>query len=134
MAESKRPHQPESEVRELVEGWLGAIRRHDLDAVVAHHDPAVVFFDVPEPVQTKGIEAYKRSWQEFLAWVTAFDDEELTVTAGADVAYCHAVIRCAGRTERDPFPVRLTIGCRRLDGRWVIAHEHHSVPSPPTEA
>jgi ketosteroid isomerase-like protein len=24
---------------------------------------------------------------------------------------------------------RLTVGLRKIDGRWVITHEHHSVPA-----
>jgi ketosteroid isomerase-like protein len=51
------------------------------------------------------------------------------VTAGEDVAYAHALLRCgspvqlAGRPESR---LRLTLGLRRQDGRWVVAHEHHS--------
>ena len=26
--------------------------------------------------------------------------------------------------------LRLTIGLRKEDGRWVVAHEHHSYPLP----
>jgi ketosteroid isomerase-like protein len=25
--------------------------------------------------------------------------------------------------------MRLTVGLRRIGGRWVVVHEHHSVPA-----
>ena len=27
--------------------------------------------------------------------------------------------------------VRATLGCRRLDGRWLVVHDHESVPVDP---
>jgi ketosteroid isomerase-like protein len=29
----------------------------------------------------------------------------------------------------EPLYFRLTIGLRKIDGRWTITHEHHSVPA-----
>jgi ketosteroid isomerase-like protein len=55
----------------------------------------------------------------------------LDVTAGEDVAYAHALLRCGTAKELAERPqnrLRLTIGLRREDGRWIVAHEHHSFP------
>jgi ketosteroid isomerase-like protein len=56
-------------------------------------------FDVPPPLQSKGLEAYRRTWDVFFS---AFAHRDLTV--------------------------RLTIGLRKIDGDWRIVHEHHSIP------
>jgi ketosteroid isomerase-like protein len=40
-------------------------------------------------------------------------------------------LRCGSKEEltRDSAPrLRLTIGLRKVDGAWKIAHEHHSFP------
>ena len=58
----------------------------------------------------------------------AFDIEELAITSGEDVAFAVAIMRCGSGTEGG-FLFRLTIGLRKMDGHWRIAHEHHSVPS-----
>jgi ketosteroid isomerase-like protein len=55
-------------------------------------------------------------------------------TAGEDVAFVVAIIRCGSGTSSGPpeqggFPFRLTIGLRNIDGNWLITHEHHSVPA-----
>jgi ketosteroid isomerase-like protein len=31
--------------------------------------------------------------------------------------------------DKDGFLFRLTVGLRKIDGDWRIAHEHHSVPA-----
>ena len=55
----------------------------------------------------------------------------LEVTAGEDVAFAHALLRCGTPQELDDDPdnrLRLTLGLRRERGRWVVTHEHHSFP------
>jgi hypothetical protein len=66
--------------------------------------------------------------------LVVFDIEELAITAGEDVAFTVAIVRCDsgafnGPPEEGGFLFRLTIGLRNIDGDWRIAHEHHSVPS-----
>ena len=62
----------------------------------------------------------------------AFDIVELNVTAGETVAFATALLRCGSAEElaKDGTPrLRLTLGLRKVDGAWHIAHEHHSFPS-----
>ena len=68
------------------------------------------------------------TWQEQGA---SFEITSLEVTAGDDVAFAHALLRCGTRQDLDQDPdnrLRLTIGLRKEHGRWVVAHEHHSFP------
>jgi uncharacterized protein (TIGR02246 family) len=127
----------ETRIKALLEAWASAVRRHDLPAILAHHLPDMVMFDVPPPLQCKGIAAYEQTWGLFFRYHkpgTAFDIEELTVTAGEDVAFAVAIMRCppdssSNPADKDGFLFRLTVGLRKLDGDWRIAHEHHSVPA-----
>jgi ketosteroid isomerase-like protein len=57
--------------------------------------------------------------------------ESLDVVAGTDVAFAYALLRCGTPTDFEQHPgqrLRLTIGLRKADGRWIVAHEHHSFP------
>lgn len=127
----------EIRIKALLEGWADAVRRHDLPAILAHHEPDVVMFDLPPPLQCKGIEAYKETWGLFFRYHTpgtAFDIQELAITAGDDVAFAVAIMRCAPNSssnpaDKDGFLFRLTVGLRKVEGRWRIAHEHHSEPA-----
>ena len=92
-------------------------------------------FDVPPPNEVRGIEAYRKTWPPFFEWLkrgAAFDLESLDVTAGSDVAFATALLRCgteAGLTKDPDSRLRLTVGLRKEGGRWVVSHEHHSFPA-----
>jgi ketosteroid isomerase-like protein len=124
-------------IEALLESWADAVRRHDLPAILAHHDPEMVMFDLPPPLQCRGIAAYQETWGLFFRYHkpgAAFDFRELTVTAGADVAFAAAIMGCgpdssSNPADKDGFLFRLTVGLRKVDGNWCILHEHHSVPA-----
>jgi uncharacterized protein (TIGR02246 family) len=125
----------EAEVRALIERWAKAVRAQDIDRVLADHAGDMLMFDVPPPVEVRGIEAYRLTWSPFFEWQKrggAFEIVSLEVTAGEDVAFATALLRC-GTTEdleKDPQPrLRLTVGLRKEAGHWIIAHEHHSFPA-----
>ena len=127
----------EIRIKALLEAWADAVRRHDLPAILAHHEPDIVMFDLPPPLQCKGIEAYKQTWDLFFRYHkpgAAFDIQELAVTAGQDVVFAVAIMRygpdsSSNPADKDGFLFRLTVGLRRVDGDWRIAHEHHSEPA-----
>ncbi len=125
----------ETQIRELIETWAKSVRDRDIDGILAHHAFDILLFDVPPPVQLRGIHEYRRSWEHFLPWFGdsgVFEISELNITAGDDVAFGHGLIRCSG-TEASPdkveLVVRLTICCRKIHGQWTVMHEHHSEPS-----
>jgi|SRR5215213_3107267 len=126
----------ETEIRRLIEVWAAAVRAGDLDGVLAGHAEDIVMFDVPPPFEgVRGIAAYRETWPPFFRWLAAgaaFDVESLEVTAGAEVAYAFALLRCGTPEElakRPGLRLRLTLGLRKEGGRWVVAHEHHSFPA-----
>jgi uncharacterized protein (TIGR02246 family) len=123
----------EATIRELITTWATAVHSGDLDAVLSDHDPDIVMFDVPPPYRgLRGMDEYRDSWPPFFDWQrqgAVFEIVELEVTAGADVAFAWALLRCGTPEafEADPDNrLRLTIGLRKRDGRWVVTHEHHS--------
>jgi uncharacterized protein (TIGR02246 family) len=119
----------EAAVRSVVEAWACAIRDADMAGVLAHHSDDVVLFDVPPQLQAKGVEAYRAAWEAFFAHQGAggaFNLGELTIYAGDDVAFCHSIVTVGAADPASQFPVRLTVGLRKVDSKWRIVHEHHS--------
>ena len=125
----------EAAIRELVQSWARAVRAKDLDGILANHSTDMLMFDVPPPLQSKGIEAYKKTWELFFSWSNdpvVFDIKDMNIIAGSDVAFVAALMRCAGTEkngERIELEFRLTIGLRRIGDQWMVLHEHHSIPA-----
>src|SRR5919106_2175199 len=120
----------EEQIRILIERWATAVHTGDLDGVLKDHAEDIVMFDVPPPHRgVRGISAYRATWPPFFEWQRSgavFEIVELAVTAGADVAYAHALLRCGRPRELEAEPdrrFRLTIGLRQGDGGWLVPHE-----------
>ena len=124
----------EAEIRALIERWAKAVHACDMDSVLADHTDDIVMFDVPPPNEVRGKAAYRDTWPPFFKYQkqgAVFEIVSLDVTAGNDVAFAHALLRCGTDEElrKDPDNrLRLTIGLRKLNGQWAVAHEHHSFP------
>ncbi len=123
-----------AEIRQLIEDWAAAVRRKDMPGILKHHAKDIVMFDVPPPFCSKGIAEYESTWPTFFRSSPEppkFDIRELHVTAGADVAFAYAMMRCIviERGLASDLDFRVTIGFRKIAGQWTFVHEHHSIPA-----
>ena len=125
----------ELEIRKLIEQWAKAVRDEDRAAIRADHDPSILMFDVPPPFLSRGLDEYMATWEKFFSSSekpVAFAFHDVQVTCGEDVAFATAVGRCVNidtSGKREPLEFRLTMGLRKMDGRWRVMHEHHSLPA-----
>jgi uncharacterized protein (TIGR02246 family) len=125
----------EDQIRTLIERWAEAVHAGDMDGVLADHAADIVMFDVPPPYEgVRGIDAYRDTWPGFFEWQArgaTFEIVSLDIAAGEHVAFAYALLRCGTPEEHEANPenrLRLTLGLRKEDGRWVVSHEHHSFP------
>jgi uncharacterized protein (TIGR02246 family) len=126
----------EKAILALFEQWAKAVRNGDRAAIRENHDADILMFDVPPPFSSRGIDAYMATWETFFNSAekpVMFDFTDVEVTAGSDVAFVTAVGHCVttdNSGQREPLDFRLTMGLRKSeDGRWIITHEHHSLPA-----
>lgn len=54
----------EAAIRELIDGFVGAVRAKDLDRVMAVFSPDIVSFDLVAPLQEVGAEIFRKRWQQ----------------------------------------------------------------------
>ena len=135
----KRLQEPSSndevDIQALIERWAKAVREENRAGIRADHDSEMLLFDVPPPFLSRGLEAYMATWETFLSWSekpVAFDFHDVKITSGKDVAFATAIGRCAGvdpNSKREELEFRLTMCFRKIDGRWRVMHEHHSLPA-----
>jgi uncharacterized protein (TIGR02246 family) len=130
------PTADEKQILALVERWSKAVRDADRPAIREDHDANILMFDVPPPFRSRGIDAYMATWETFFGSSddpVTFHFTEVEITAGTDVAFVTAVGHCVTTDkvgQREPLDFRLTMGLRKgNDGRWIITHEHHSLPA-----
>jgi ketosteroid isomerase-like protein len=121
-------------VRDLVESWVRTVCNRDHEGILANHSTDMLMFDVPPSVESKGLEAYRKTWDSFFAWSddpVIFEIKDMHITASTDVAFVAALMRCAGveNGERMEVEFRLTIGLRKVGAQWIVLHEHHSIPA-----
>jgi ketosteroid isomerase-like protein len=116
-------------VQAMIENWAGAIETGDRPGILADHADDLLMFDFPSVV--RGIKAYDETWDFFFAnpkGAITFKPSDFQVTAGDRVAFASCQIHCDG-TSAGPLDLRLTVGLEKRNGRWIITHEHHSVPT-----
>lgn len=124
----------EAAIRELIEGFVKAIRAKDIAGVMAVFAPEVVSFDLGAPLQHGGGDTFTKRWQElFESYQDAIDYQvrELRIAAGDELAFSHSLNRVRGTLQNGRNSdrwLRWTACYRKSKGKWLIAHEHVSVP------
>ena len=122
----------EAEIRALIEDQAKAIRAKDVDGSVASYAADVLLFDVVNPLQSTGSDAARARLAEWFASFRGpigYELRDLSIAAGDEVAFCHSLNRATttGGQKLDMW-WRATVCYRRIDGAWMVTHEHASVP------
>jgi ketosteroid isomerase-like protein len=124
----------DAEIRTLLDRWADAIRRKDIDLLMPVYSPDIVYFDVVPPLQIQGAAAARRNFLRwFDLWESSIGQEirDLNIAASAELAAAHMLIRASGTLKNGRevgYWVRASVCCRRSNDRWLITHEHVSVP------
>jgi uncharacterized protein (TIGR02246 family) len=124
----------EDQIRALIAHRVEAVRAKDVDQAMAVVAPDILSFDVVNALQFSGREASKartEAWFSSFQGPVGFEVRDLQVHAGDEVAFSHSLNRYSGvqtgPVEIDMW-VRATTCYRRIDGTWMVTHEHQSVP------
>jgi ketosteroid isomerase-like protein len=125
----------EANIRQRIEGWAKALRSKDIDGAMSLYAPDIVSYDVDPPLRFAGTDNKRRAWQAFFAVHTgplSYEVQELNVTAQGDLAFVRSLNHVKGMLASGHMSdlwVRWT-GCfQRIDGVWLVVHEHVSVPA-----
>jgi predicted dithiol-disulfide oxidoreductase (DUF899 family)/ketosteroid isomerase-like protein len=123
----------EEQVRRCIDSWTNALRARDLDGVLVHYAPNLLAFDLAPPLEHKRDDLAKGLKEWFATWEgpIGFEMRDLEVTANGDLAFAHSLNRLSGRRtdgQHTDVWTRATVCFRKLAGRWMVVHEHSSVP------
>ncbi len=134
MATGKNKVDDEAQIRQLIDGLAKALRAKDINGVMSNYAPDVVVFDIVPPLRYLGADAYRKNWEEWFAtWQgpIGYEIRDLSITAGDEVAFSYSLNRISGTKKNGERPdvwIRVTACYRKINGKWLITHDHVSVP------
>jgi uncharacterized protein (TIGR02246 family) len=125
-----------TDIKALEERFVAAFKAKDVDAIMKAYAPdqTLVVFDVVPPRQYVGAAAYRKDWQTFFdsfEGPITVELSDLDVAADRNLAYSHSIQHVAGTDKQGKkldLTVRVTDVYKKARGRWLIIHEHVSVP------
>jgi ketosteroid isomerase-like protein len=125
----------EALIRQRVEDCAKAVRAKEIDRVMSFYAPDIVSFDINPPLRYTGADNKRGAWQDFFATYTgpvAYEVRDLNVTTAGELALVHSLNHLKGTLASGHVTdlwVRWTACFRRINGVWLVVHDHVSVPA-----
>lgn len=120
----------QAEIRRLITDQQNAICAKDVDRIMSHYADEVILFNVKPPFRISGTREWHRVWETSLAHFPAsfgMETRELMITVSRDLAVAHWLFRFTGIGQDENW-IRDTVVYQRNQDKWLIVHEHCSVP------
>ncbi|MFD5819401.1 nuclear transport factor 2 family protein [Streptomyces sp. NPDC127038] len=125
----------EGRIRHLDAELTEAVRERDLDRAMACYAPDVEVFHPVSGLEQTGADALRKAQEQWFSALAGPADREVLdfrLRVDESVAFSHALVRLraplADGTTLDSV-TRVTTGYRAAGDRWLIVHQHMSVPS-----
>ena len=123
----------QSEIRALLDSRSEAVRTKDIDRLMSFYSPDIVYFDLVPGLQYTGSAALRPRFLEWFEGFKSFDQEirDLNISASGDIAVAYMLSRAdvtLTNGQEVGYWVRVTSCCQRSNHRWLVTHEHVSLP------
>jgi len=127
----------EAAIRTIIDERVKAVHDKDINALLPNHTSDILSFDVIDPLQYIGVGTVREraeKWFSSFQSSIGYEVRDLGITTGDEVAFCHYLYRVSGILidgEKVEMWVRATVCLSKVDDKWMIVHEHQSVPFDP---
>jgi ketosteroid isomerase-like protein len=126
----------EAKIRALEDEFAAAFSAKDVDAVMRVYvpDETLVVFDAASPREYVGAKAYRKDRKRFFAIFNGpveFEISALNVATHGGLGFGHSIQHFGGTSFKGrpiDLTVRVTDVYRKIEGDWLVVHEHVSVP------
>jgi ketosteroid isomerase-like protein len=123
-------------IRAMMTTFSAAFQARDVNTIMSlyEHSDNLVAYDVAPPLRYVGWEAYKKDYEQFLGSFKGPVSDELrdfNVFVEGPIAYSYDTERISGTLtsgHHAAMIVRVTDIYRKFGDKWLIVHEHVSVP------
>jgi uncharacterized protein (TIGR02246 family) len=122
-------------IRQRIEDTVKALRAKDIEGVMTLYAPDIVSFDIVPPLRYVGAHNKRRAWQEAFATFTGpfeYEVHDLNVRTHGELAFVHSLNHVTATLATGQITdlwLRWTACLRRIDGVWLVVHDHASVPA-----
>ena len=126
----------EKAIRALNQRFHAAFKAKDVNAIMSVYvpDESLFVFDVVPPRQYVGAKAYRKDFEDFIAAFPGpmeYEITDLSITASGPLGFSHRIdtlVLTDKEGKRVNLVARVTDVYRKSKGKWLIIHEHVSVP------
>jgi ketosteroid isomerase-like protein len=124
----------EVQIRSLIEARIKAIRAKDVEGATGSISEEIVLFDVVAPLRSIGSGALKKratTWFSSFDGSIGFEIRDLAIAAANDIAFSYGLSHVSATTmdgRKLEMWWRSTICYRKIRDKWIVTHEHNSVP------
>ena len=124
----------ESEIKDIIEKRVKAIRINDIETAVLNYADDVLLFDVVGELFEEGSSAVKKRLKEWFSTLESpigFEIGHLNIHTGNDIAFCSSFNHVMA-TKKDGGKLdmwwRETLGWKKINDKWLVTQAHSSVP------
>jgi len=125
----------EAKVRQQMDNFVKAFTAKDLNLMMSLFAPGMISFDIIPPLQYAGSDAYRKVWKETFALFTDpihIGIRDLHIISNEDLAFSYCFLRLNATMtngKKIDYWERLTCCFQKIDNKWLIVHEHVSLPA-----
>lgn len=124
------------EIRTAQESIAHGAETRNLDLIMSNYlrSDTLFVFDVYPPTAYIGWNAFRKDWSDFLDGIKGpitYQMVDMDVATDGKMGYVHVIEHIAGVDHKDQpveINMRITELYRKINGKWLIEHEHASVP------
>src|SRR5437868_7401065 len=124
----------EVQIQKQIENFVEAFCAKNVDLMMSLFSPDMISFDIIPPLQYIGSNAYRKVWQETFALFQGpieIEISNLKIEGDERVAFSHSFLRLRAimtNGQKIDRWERLTFCFKKIADKWLIAHEHVSLP------
>ncbi len=121
-------------ILEKREQWRQTFESKSVDNIMKYYASDILSYDLMAPIQFEGESMWRDNWVSFFNTFKGgiqLTFEDLTVFQSGDLATIRGLTRLQGETatgQNIDMWTRETNVMRKINGEWLIVHDHVSVP------
>lgn len=133
-AQTKKANDKEA-IRQQINSFIKAFRTRNVNLMMSLYTPDMVAFDIVPPLKDTGADTYRKTWEKTFKRFDGpigIEVRDRNIVPGDKVAFAYQLLHLSASMtngQKIDFWERMTLCFVKTNGKWLIMHEHVSVPA-----